>query len=113
AAINKIIPLRDQVVYRATRSHACQQRAGVTEWHTAIHAAGALVAQQRLVGVAVELVPVVDAIRGRADERQLARIVEKPGRLAHGEIPGNEPQSHRGHRAKNTENCEWTSIKTC
>ncbi len=44
AAINQIVPLRDQVVDRAAGGHAADQRAGVAEGDAAIHAARALLA---------------------------------------------------------------------
>jgi hypothetical protein len=49
----------------------------------AVHAAGALLAQHHLVGVLVELVPVVDALRRRRCHWQLARVFHESGRLAH------------------------------
>src|SRR5262245_30760861 len=42
AAINKIVPFRNQIIDRAARGHAADELSGVAEWNTAIHAARAL-----------------------------------------------------------------------
>jgi hypothetical protein len=64
AAINQVVPLRDQVVDGAARGHAAEQRAGVAKRNAAIHAARALLAQFLLVQVKMEFVPVADALQG-------------------------------------------------
>src|SRR5262249_59394373 len=51
--------------------------------------------QERHVAVAVELVPVVDALRRRGGQRQLARIFEEPGWLAHLTPPSNPKSEYR------------------
>ena len=45
AAVNKVIPLRDQIIDRAAAGHAADERAGVAEGDAAIHAARALLFQ--------------------------------------------------------------------
>src|SRR5207247_296530 len=82
-AVDEVVPLRNEVVDRAARRHAFDERAGVAEWHSAVHAAGALLGQVHDVGVPVKLGPVADAFRRRMHARQLARIFEKAGRLTH------------------------------
>ena len=58
--------------------------AGVAEGHAAIHAAGALLAQQRLVGVAVELVPRRGCVRSENPPVGSSRGNSmKPGWLTH------------------------------
>jgi len=56
--------------------------------HPAVHAAGALFLQHGRVGMLVKLMPVVDALRGRFGERQLAGYSRKPVGL-----PMREPLS--------------------
>src|SRR5262249_42058889 len=82
-AVDEVVPLRDEVVDRAAGSHALEEGAGVAEGDAAVHAAGALLAQQAFVGVLVDLVPVGDAPLRRARQRQLPRVLQKTGRLAH------------------------------
>src|SRR5207249_3470483 len=57
AAINQIVPLRDQVVDRAARRHAADQCARVTERNAAIHATRALLAELWVLQVIMKLVP--------------------------------------------------------
>jgi hypothetical protein len=45
AAIDEVVPFRDEVVNGAAGGHAAEENAGVAERHAAIHAAGALLAQ--------------------------------------------------------------------
>src|SRR5262249_51294104 len=62
STVNEIVPFGDQVVDGTAGGHAFDERAGVAERHAAIHATGALGAQLLLVGVLVELSPVVYAL---------------------------------------------------
>src|SRR5262249_5411422 len=83
ATVDEIVPFRDQVVDRAARRHAFEQRPGMAEWHAAIHAAGTLLAQFLFVGVLMELEPVADPLRRRASHRQFTAIFHESGWLAH------------------------------
>src|SRR5262249_34438968 len=58
AAIDQVVPLRDEVVDRAAGGHAADERAGMAERHAAIHAAGALFLEHVLAGMLVEFLPV-------------------------------------------------------
>ena len=83
AAIDQIIPLRDEVVNGAARGHPVENCPGVAEWDTAVHTAGALLAQSFLVQVQMELFPVPYAVSGCSVERQLAQIFNKPCGFSH------------------------------
>jgi hypothetical protein len=83
AAVNEVVPLRDQVVDRAAGRHAADELAGVAEGNAAIHAARALRAQLLLVHVVMELLPVVDALRRSAIDGQFAEILDEAGWFAH------------------------------
>src|SRR5262249_41677970 len=83
SAINKIVPLRNEVIDGAAGGHALQDRAGVTERHAAVHAASALGTQLLHVGVLVELGPIVNALRRLPHQRQLAWKFEKSRWLTH------------------------------
>ena len=84
AAIDQVVPLGDEVVDRAARGHAVEQRAGVAERHAAIHAAGALLAE-------LLLAPCAGGTRssramrssGGAVQRQLAQIFDEAGGFSH------------------------------
>ena len=65
-AINEIIPVRNEIVHRA---------AGVAERHTAIHAAGSLVAKSLLGEILIDLEPVVHPLR---DRRAAAPFADTP-----------------------------------
>ena len=65
AAINQIVPFRDQIVDRTARGHAADQLAGVTKRNAAIHAARALLLQFRFRKVLVKLVPVFYPLQRR------------------------------------------------
>src|SRR5262249_11855114 len=73
-AIDEVVPLGDEVSERA---------ALMTKGDAAVHAARSLRPQLLLGERAVDLVPVVDAHRGRAARGQLARELLEPGRLTH------------------------------
>ena len=77
AAIDEVVPFRDQVVDRAARGHAADQLAGVAERHAAVHAARALLAQPLLLHVVMELFPVAHALDAAAVDRQLAQILDE------------------------------------
>src|ERR1035438_9633882 len=82
-AVNEVVPLRNEVVDGAAGGHAVQQSAGVTKRDAAIHAAGSLLAELRLVQVQMELVPIANALQGRAVQRQLAQVFDKACGFAH------------------------------
>jgi len=71
-AVDEIVPLRNQIVDRTTRSAAIHHLARVTKGHTAIHAARRLVAQALLIHVMVEFLPITDALLRYPVNRQLA-----------------------------------------
>ena len=64
AAIDEVVPFRDEVMDRAAAGHAAEERAGVAERDAAIHAARGLLAELALLHVMVELVPVAYALEG-------------------------------------------------
>src|SRR5262249_28069106 len=72
--IDQIVPVGNDVVDRT---------AGMTEWHAAIHAAGALFAQPALGHWLVDLEPVRNARRGRPAHRRFARVFEKTCDFTH------------------------------
>src|SRR5436190_17668379 len=81
--VNEIVPLGDEIVNRAARSHAREQFARVAERHAAIHATGALLLELRLRHVLVELVPMCDALEFRLVRRQLALELHESCWFAH------------------------------
>ena len=83
AAIDQIVPFRDQVVDRAARRHPADQRAGVAERNAAIHAARALLLQLVVAQVQMKLVPIMDAFQRIAVRRQFTRVFHKSGWFAH------------------------------
>src|SRR6266516_6485937 len=83
AVVNEIIPVGDQIVDRTS---------GMTEWHAAVHAAGALGAQLLFGEVLVDFEPVVDPLGYRAARRGLPRIFHETRWLTHaGPQPVREP----------------------
>ena len=83
AMINKVVPLRDEVVQRAAGGHAADHHAGLTEGNTAVHAACCL----RLLLLAgepdVKFVKVFNAFQRRNIRAGFARIVDKSSCLTH------------------------------
>ena len=84
AAIDEIVPLRDQVVNRAAAGHATDELAGVAERHTAVHAARALRAELLFLHLVVKLLPVADALGRCAVHGKFAEIFDEAGGFAHG-----------------------------
>src|SRR6478736_3319959 len=84
AAVNEIVPLRDQVVDRAARGHAADELAGVAEGNAAIHAARTLGAELLLLHVVVEFLPVAHALGRRAVGGQFAQVLDEAGWFTHG-----------------------------
>jgi hypothetical protein len=62
AAVYEIVPFWDQVVDRAARGHATDQRAGMTERDTTVHAAASLLLEFEHREVLMELIPIVYAL---------------------------------------------------
>src|SRR5260370_30243912 len=83
AAPDQVVPLRDEVVHRASRGRAAEDLAGVAEGHGAVHASRALLAERLLGDGKVHLLPVADALEMRPLVDGLAGVVEESGRLAH------------------------------
>jgi hypothetical protein len=83
AAIDEVVPLRDEVVNGATGGHSAEENAGVAERDAAIHAARALLAELGFVQMQVKLVPVANAFEGWPVERQFAQIFYESSGLAH------------------------------
>jgi hypothetical protein len=81
--IHEIVPLGDEVVDRAAGGHAGELRPGVAEGDATVHAAGALLLELLGGEVLVELVPILETLRGAALCRYLAGELEKSGGLAH------------------------------
>jgi hypothetical protein len=61
ATVHQVVPLWDQVIDRATRGHTTDQRAGVAEWNSTVHAATSLLLELEHREVIMELVPIVHA----------------------------------------------------
>src|SRR5947209_6959951 len=74
SAIDKVIPVRDQIVYGAS----C-----VTERNTAIHAARTLSAQLVCRKVLINFEPVVNPLRHWAARGALALMIHEARRLTH------------------------------
>src|SRR6266705_3204092 len=72
--IDEIIPVGDQIVYRAS---------GLAERHTAIHASRTLLAELFFGEILVDLEPVVYAFEYRPARSQLAGVVHEAGGLTH------------------------------
>ena len=84
AAIDEVIPFRDEVVDRAAAGHAADQRAGVAKRDAAIHAARALRAEFVLRQVEMKLLPVAGAFQRRAVSGDFAEIFDEAGWFSHG-----------------------------
>src|ERR1035437_8506843 len=87
AAIDEVVPFRDQVVDRTAHRHAVDKLAGVAVWGPTIHAAGALLTQRLLLVARVGLGPVLGSLEGRPDVSRLAPELHEASRLAHRLIP--------------------------
>ena len=61
AAIDQIVPLRYQVVDRATRGHAIQNIAFMAKGYATIHAAHGLILQFLVREAHLKRIPIVDA----------------------------------------------------
>jgi hypothetical protein len=83
AAVDEVVPLRDQVVDGTAGGQAGDHLARVAKGRAAVHAAGTLVAQLLGRELLVELGPVLDALERAAVRRQLARELEEARGLAH------------------------------
>ena len=81
AAVDEVVPLRDQVVDRAARGHPADQHAGVAVRDAAVHAARALVARarRRTGGDAASLQSRIRSSGGRGRLRP-ALDLDEPGR---------------------------------
>ena len=82
-SIHEIVPLGDEVVDRATTGHAADKFAGMAEWHAAVHAARALIAEFLLLHVNVEFLPVLRAFERRAVDGKFAEVFDEAGWFAH------------------------------
>ncbi len=78
APVHEVVPLGDEVPERA---------ALVAERDPAIHAAGSLLAAALLLEGLVDLAPVAKAHLDGTAARELAAVLEEPGRLTHGRPP--------------------------
>ena len=74
AAVNQIVPIRNDVAERATL---------VAEGNPAIHAAGALRAQLVFGHLEIEFAPILQALADRTPRRNLAFDLHEAGNLAH------------------------------
>src|SRR5215467_6398218 len=59
ATVHQIVPFRDQIIDRAARGHATEQRTGMAEWNATVHAAASLLLQLEHREMLMELVPIV------------------------------------------------------
>src|SRR5664280_3398423 len=87
AAIDEVVPFRDQVVDRTAHRHAVDKLSCVAVGGAAIHAAGALLTQSLLLVARVGLGPVLGSLEGRPDVSRLAPELHEASRLAHRLIP--------------------------
>ncbi|MDB6037482.1 MAG: hypothetical protein JWM99_1323, partial [Verrucomicrobiales bacterium] len=83
AAIDEIVPFRNEVINRTARSHSTQEGAGMTERNAAVHAARPLFPKLCLIEVEVEFVPVLNALKRWTIQRQLPKIFDKSSWFAH------------------------------
>ena len=83
AAIDEVVPFRDEVVDGTAAGHAAEERAGVAEGRAAVHAARALLAQAGLRQVQVKFLPVRNAPGRRTVRRQFAQILNESCGFAH------------------------------
>lgn len=83
AAINKVVPLRDEIVYGTAGSSAFDDGTGMAEGNTALHATCALFAKFTLFHVLMEFVPVLDALLWRDISWKFASKFEESCWLAH------------------------------
>src|SRR5258708_3712664 len=81
--IDKIIPLRNQVIDWTAGRGTVNDLARMTERHAAVHATGALLAQTRLWYVLMELLPLKHASPRRPRNRNRARVFHEAGSLTH------------------------------
>jgi hypothetical protein len=117
AAIDQIVPLRDQVVDGAAQRQAVDQRAGVAVGDATVHATRALVAQRLLGVVRVRFAPVLDSLQRRADVGRLAFELHETGRLAHRQFPATRRASmtFSSKAAISASSCEspFSRIRAC
>src|SRR6266481_2427410 len=85
---------------RATRSHAIEQSARVTERNATIHASGRLLAELGLRHVMMELIPILNTLHGRTVQRQLTQIIDKSCRFAHSQFQRRDAENAERRRAK-------------
>src|SRR5438034_2882416 len=97
SAINKIIPVRNEVVDRAS---------GVAERHAAIHPARSLRAQLLFRKILINLEPIVHALGDWTAGRSLARMLHKSGCLTHGAPPLVQAQAPAGRERTAAANAE-------
>src|SRR6266545_3392550 len=83
AAIDQIIPFRDEIVDGTSAGHPIEQGARVAEGYAAIHATGPLVAQLLLREMVVKLLPVRNPLGRLAVRRQFAQVIDESSGLAH------------------------------
>ncbi len=83
SAIDEVIPFGDQVVDRATRSHALQKTTGMAKRNTTIHAARALLLESFFRHVFVELVPVQQTDEWLAIRRNFPSHRHETPRVSH------------------------------
>ena len=83
AAIDEVVPFGNEIVDGAAGSHAADERAGVAEGNAAIHATGTLLLEFLGVQMQMELVPVLDAFKGRPVKREFPQIFYKAFRITH------------------------------
>ncbi len=83
AAIDEVVPLRDEVVDRAAGGHAGQRLPLVAERDATIHTAGGLLLQPLIRQMQVDRLPVADALGNRPLPRRFAGEGHEASYLAH------------------------------
>ena len=83
-AIYQVIPFRNQIMNRATRSHPTEKRSRVAKRNPTIHAPRALLAKPGLGHVVMKFIPILNAFHGGTVKRQFAKIFDEAGGFTHG-----------------------------
>jgi hypothetical protein len=83
STIDQIVPFGNQVINRAAASHATNQRSGMAEGRTTVHASSSLIAELVIGHGQVKFVPIVNAIEWCDFAFDFAQVFNKSGWLAH------------------------------
>src|SRR5262249_234946 len=83
AAVDKVVPVRDQIVHRTAGGRAGDRARAVAIGDAAVHAARCLLAILLFGEGQHEFAPVLDALLNRLVVAVLTLVFEEPGDLAH------------------------------